>query len=272
MRSIVLLASVLAAVAPARAAGPVGLALGKKTERECERRPTLWGPRREAHAAAAPRRRRAGPQRRRRRGARTSKLGPAVRKTRRLNRPRRRLRGQTTQCDGIEARAPRGLRDERAAAGPVGLGTRRPRLGTFAARMYTADGSRRRRGRVAATPWPRRGYSVEASRGDAADGSRRRCGRDVDIPWRRIAATPWTGRGHSVETAPAGTDGAQPARPGRHDDRGDPVLRVVGARARTLNTGFGGDGSRRRGLRRGDSAETGRGDTALRNAGGATTG
>ena len=76
------------------------------------------------------------------------------------------------------------------------------------------SGSRLRRGRdvdtprrrVAATPRPPRGHSVEASRGDAAaatwafrgDESRRRRGRDADSPWRRGAATP---RGHSAEAS-----------------------------------------------------------------------
>ena len=54
--------------------------------------------------------------------------------------------------------------------------------------IFRGDESRRRRGRdvdilwrpVAATPRPRREYSLETSSGDAA-------GRDVDIPWRRVA-------------------------------------------------------------------------------------
>merc|ERR1712097_94314 len=85
--------------------------------------------------------------------------------------------------------------------------------GTFAAQIF--------RGRVAATPRLRRGYSVERGRGDAAaatwtfhgDGSRRRRGRDVDVPWGRVAAscdvdvprrwvaaTPRLRRGYSAET------------------------------------------------------------------------
>ena len=57
-------------------------------------------------------------------------------------------------------------------------------LQSFAARIFHR--------RVAATPWPRRGNSVETSRGTAA-------GRDADIPWRRVAAPPrgatWIFRG-----------------------------------------------------------------------------
>ena len=74
--------------------------------------------------------------------------------------------------------------------------------------------------RIAATPRPRRGYSVETNRGDAAavgDESRRRRGCRVDSPrgrradagmlersWRRIAATPqpWeTSRGDAAGAA-----------------------------------------------------------------------
>ena len=86
-------------------------------------------------------------------------------------------------------------------------------LGTW---IFCGDESRRRRGcdvaiprrRAAATPRPRREYSVEASRGDVAAAthfatlrdadipcggdSRRRRGRDEDIPRRRIAAPRWT--------------------------------------------------------------------------------
>ena len=64
------------------------------------------------------------------------------------------------------------------------------------------------RERVAATPRPRRRYSVETRRGDAVAATwifsggewRRRRRRDVDIPWRRVAATPRPRRGYSVET------------------------------------------------------------------------
>ena len=55
---------------------------------------------------------------------------------------------------------------------------------------------------------PRRGYSVETSRGTAAaatwilrgDKSRRRRGCHVNLPWRRVA-TPRLRRGYSVETS-----------------------------------------------------------------------
>ena len=62
--------------------------------------------------------------------------------------------------------------------------------------------------RVAATPRPRRGDSVETGRSDAAaatwkfrgDESPRRRGRDLEIPSRRVAAMPRLRRGDSVET------------------------------------------------------------------------
>ena len=61
-------------------------------------------------------------------------------------------------------------------------------------RGYSADGSRRRRGRG-------RGYSVVTSRGGAAAG-------DVDILCRRIAATPRLRRGYSVVTSRGGAAAA----------------------------------------------------------------
>ena len=58
--------------------------------------------------------------------------------------------------------------------------------------MVVADCARSARGvgwgRVAATPQLRRGFS--------ADGSRRRRGRELDIPWRRVAAD---ARGRDVD-------------------------------------------------------------------------
>ena len=63
------------------------------------------------------------------------------------------------------------------------------------------------RGDESRTPRPRRGYSVEKSRGDAAattwifhgDESRRRRGYSADSPWRRVAATTWIFRGRYVD-------------------------------------------------------------------------
>ena len=85
-------------------------------------------------------------------------------------------------------------------------------VGQFLAVVVGVDGLlkyfRRVRGRVAATPRPRRGYFVETRRGGAAaatwlfrgDNSRRRRGRDVDVPGRRVAAAPRPRRARSVET------------------------------------------------------------------------
>ena len=42
---------------------------------------------------------------------------------------------------------------------------------------------------------------VRSPRGSSSDGSQRRRGRDGDIPWRRVEATPRPRRGHSVETS-----------------------------------------------------------------------
>ena len=44
-------------------------------------------------------------------------------------------------------------------------------------------------------------------RGSSFDESRRRRGYDVDIPWRRVAATPWLRRGYSVEETNRGDAG-----------------------------------------------------------------
>ena len=81
--------------------------------------------------------------------------------------------------------------------------------------------------RVAATPRPRRGYSV-------GDESRRRRGRDVDIPWetsrgdaaaatwifrgRQAAATPRPRRGYSVGDESRGVEIRPSARPRRYLD------------------------------------------------------
>ena len=83
----------------------------------------------------------------------------------------------------------------RAADPPRPHGVRRLRR----RRGYSAEKSRATREcdvdipwrRVAATPRPRRGHSVETE-------SRRRRGRDVDIPWRKVAATPRPRRSRSL--------------------------------------------------------------------------
>ena len=103
-------------------------------------------------------------------------------------------------------------RGDAAAAGRIVRGGRTREGGSVTGTC--GSGSRLRRGRdvdtprrrVAATPRPPRGHSVETGRGDAAaatwtlpkDESRRRRGRDADSPWRRGAATP---RGHSAEAS-----------------------------------------------------------------------
>ena len=99
--------------------------------------------------------------------------------------------------------------------------------------------------RVAATPRPRRGDSVETGRSDAAaatwkfrgDESPRRRGRDVETPWRRVAATPRLG--HSVKTSRGDAAAAtwklrgdeSPRRRGRDVDIRSRPARAAGTRS-----------------------------------------
>ena len=93
-------------------------------------------------------------------------------------------RSVTAQVAAGVAAPPRIAADERVRVAvdesAPRVQTGRPR-GVLSPRGYSARGSRLRRE-----------YSVETSRGDAL-------GCDVDIPWRRVAATPRPGRGYSVE-------------------------------------------------------------------------
>ena len=120
-------------------------------------------------------------------------------------------------------------------------GPGRPAPRVRSRRGYVSDESRRRRGdipwrRVAAAPRPRRGCSVETSRGgfaaatrifrgdesrgssegtghvrsrmrgstDSVGSARLRRGRDADIPWRRVALAPRVPRGSSEGTMSEG--------------------------------------------------------------------
>ena len=75
-------------------------------------------------------------------------------------------------------------------------------------RGYSADGSRRRRGRDVDISWRRVAAAPRLRRGYSAGGSRRRRGCDVDISWRRVAAAPRRRRGCSVETSRGGAAAA----------------------------------------------------------------
>ena len=70
-------------------------------------------------------------------------------------------------------------------------------------RAYAAETRRRRRRDVNI---PRRRVTAAAL--------------DLDIPWRRVAATPWPGRGYSVETGPPTNRGAAEAATRRRRGRG----------------------------------------------------